>query len=152
MHAINYFVAEKYVSALKDIAAAPNQRTLILPFEASATLGSLAGIAEIARDAFGGPRPGSGGGGGGGGGGHDGPPAPPRGPGPRAIEEALEGWRGAAETPGSRPDDTPADDAPDTGRSTASASAVPATHTRAQRARSFSERAEALAARLAREA
>ena len=39
----------------------PNQKTLILPIEAAATLGSLAGIAELARDAMGG-RPSAGGG------------------------------------------------------------------------------------------
>ena len=55
IQAINYFVAEKYVGALRDLASAPNQRTLILPVDAVATLGSLAGIAEIARDAFSGP-------------------------------------------------------------------------------------------------
>ncbi|MEM0909132.1 MAG: SPFH domain-containing protein [Pseudomonadota bacterium] len=52
IQAINYFVADKYVAALKELAAAPNQRTLILPVDAVATLGSLAGIAEIARDTF----------------------------------------------------------------------------------------------------
>jgi len=52
IQAINYFVAEKYVEALRELAAAPNQRTLILPMDAAATLGSLAGIAEIAREAF----------------------------------------------------------------------------------------------------
>ncbi|MEM7693517.1 MAG: SPFH domain-containing protein [Pseudomonadota bacterium] len=56
LHAINYFVADKYVGALRDIAAAPNQRTLILPVEAAATMGSLAGIAEIAKDAFAAPK------------------------------------------------------------------------------------------------
>jgi len=53
IQAINYFVADKYVTALRDLAAAPNQRTLILPIDAVATLGSLAGIAEIARETFG---------------------------------------------------------------------------------------------------
>ncbi|MEM6762287.1 MAG: SPFH domain-containing protein [Pseudomonadota bacterium] len=55
IQAINYFVADKYVGALRDIAAAPNQRTIVLPMEATATLGSLAGIAEIARESFGPP-------------------------------------------------------------------------------------------------
>ncbi len=57
VQAINYFVADRYVGALRDLAAAPNQRTLILPIDAVATLGSLAGIAEIAREAFGGDPP-----------------------------------------------------------------------------------------------
>ena len=51
--AINYFIAQRYVDALKDIAVAPNQKTLILPIEATAVLGSLQGIAEVAKEAFG---------------------------------------------------------------------------------------------------
>jgi regulator of protease activity HflC (stomatin/prohibitin superfamily) len=50
--ALNYFVAQKYTEALQAIASAPNQKTLILPVEASQLIGSLAGIAELARDAF----------------------------------------------------------------------------------------------------
>ena len=53
VQAINYFVAQRYVDALKDVASAPNQKTLILPLEATSILGSLQGVAEIARDAFG---------------------------------------------------------------------------------------------------
>ncbi|CAM3189595.1 SPFH domain-containing protein [Deinococcus saxicola] len=54
--AINYFIAQRYVDALKDIATAPNQKTLILPIEATAVLGSLQGIAEVAKEAFGGNK------------------------------------------------------------------------------------------------
>ncbi|GGN36129.1 SPFH domain-containing protein [Deinococcus daejeonensis] len=53
VQAINYFVAQRYVDALKEVASAPNQKTLILPLEATSILGSLQGVAEIARDAFG---------------------------------------------------------------------------------------------------
>jgi regulator of protease activity HflC (stomatin/prohibitin superfamily) len=53
VQAINYFVAQRYVDALKEIATAPNQKTLILPVEAVSVLGSLQGIAEVAREAFG---------------------------------------------------------------------------------------------------
>ena len=52
--AINYFVANNYVGALKALAEAKNQKVLILPLEASAVIGSIAGISEIAREAFGG--------------------------------------------------------------------------------------------------
>lgn len=52
INAINYFVANKYVEALQALASAPNQKTLILPMEATGVLGSLAGIAEIARSAL----------------------------------------------------------------------------------------------------
>lgn len=53
VQAINYFVAQRYVDALKEVATAPNQKTLILPVEAVSVLGSLQGIAEVAREAFG---------------------------------------------------------------------------------------------------
>jgi regulator of protease activity HflC (stomatin/prohibitin superfamily) len=49
--AVNYFVAQKYVEALAKFADSPNQKTLLMPVEATAILGSLAGIAELARDA-----------------------------------------------------------------------------------------------------
>ena len=49
VQAINYFVAQKYVEALKDFAASPNQKLLMLPMETTGVLGSLAGIAELAK-------------------------------------------------------------------------------------------------------
>ncbi len=52
INAINYFVATKYVEALKEMAHSPNQKMLILPMEATGILGSLAGIAEIAKNSF----------------------------------------------------------------------------------------------------
>ncbi len=55
--ALNYFIADKYVGALQALAAAPNQKTLILPIEATAIIGSLAGIAEIAKSAIESHRP-----------------------------------------------------------------------------------------------
>lgn len=55
MQAINYFVATKYLEALGKFADSRNQKTFILPIEAAGALGSLAGIAEIAREALG-PR------------------------------------------------------------------------------------------------
>ncbi len=53
VQAINYFVANNYMKALEAIAKSPNQKILMLPLEASAVIGSLAGIAEIAGEAFG---------------------------------------------------------------------------------------------------
>lgn len=53
IQAINYFVANRYVDALGQLISSPNQKTLILPIEATAMLGSLSGIAEVAREAFG---------------------------------------------------------------------------------------------------
>jgi regulator of protease activity HflC (stomatin/prohibitin superfamily) len=55
--ALNYFIAEKYLKAFGQLAESPNQKVLILPFEATNILGSLAGIAEIAKQAFGGDHP-----------------------------------------------------------------------------------------------
>jgi regulator of protease activity HflC (stomatin/prohibitin superfamily) len=55
--ALNYFIADKYVAALQALASAPNQKTLILPIEATAIIGSLAGIAEIAKSAIESHRP-----------------------------------------------------------------------------------------------
>jgi regulator of protease activity HflC (stomatin/prohibitin superfamily) len=53
IQAINYFVANKYIEALKDIAAAPNQKVILMPLEASNVIGALAGITEIAKETFG---------------------------------------------------------------------------------------------------
>jgi regulator of protease activity HflC (stomatin/prohibitin superfamily) len=67
VQAINYFVAQKYIEALGQIATSRNQKILMLPLEASSVIGSIAGIAEIARESFGG-RDNDGGSGGSGGG------------------------------------------------------------------------------------
>ena len=53
INAINYFVAQKYVEALQNIASAPNQKLVLMPLEASGVIGSVAGIAEIAKEALG---------------------------------------------------------------------------------------------------
>ncbi len=53
VQAINYFVANNYVKALESLAQSPNQKVLMLPLEASSVIGSIAGISEIAREAFG---------------------------------------------------------------------------------------------------
>jgi regulator of protease activity HflC (stomatin/prohibitin superfamily) len=71
VQAINYFVANNYVKALESLAKAPNQKVILMPLEASAVIGSLAGLAQITGEAFGG--------------GPSGQPAPaPRGSVPRA--------------------------------------------------------------------
>jgi len=63
--AINYFVAQRYVDALGQMASAPNQKVLFLPLEATGVIGAIGGIAEIAREAFSGGQ------------GPNQPPAPP---------------------------------------------------------------------------
>jgi regulator of protease activity HflC (stomatin/prohibitin superfamily) len=52
--AINYFVAQKYTQAIEALASAPNQKVLMVPVDTTGLLGSIAGIGEIAREAFGG--------------------------------------------------------------------------------------------------
>jgi len=53
IQAINYFVANNYVKALESLAKAPNQKVILMPLEASAVIGSLAGLAQITGEAFG---------------------------------------------------------------------------------------------------
>jgi regulator of protease activity HflC (stomatin/prohibitin superfamily) len=45
-------VAQKYTEALQNIASAENQKLILMPLEASSLIGSVGGIAEIAKDAF----------------------------------------------------------------------------------------------------
>jgi regulator of protease activity HflC (stomatin/prohibitin superfamily) len=52
IQAVNYFVAQKYVEALKDMAAAENHKVIMMPLEASNVIGSVAGITELAKEAF----------------------------------------------------------------------------------------------------
>ena len=53
IQAINYFIANKYTEALRDVAASPNSKTVMIPLEAAGLLGSIAGIADIAKAATG---------------------------------------------------------------------------------------------------
>jgi len=52
IQAINYFVALKYVESLTAFANGPNVKTLLLPMEATGVLSSLAGIAEVGKEAW----------------------------------------------------------------------------------------------------
>ncbi|MFK5891960.1 MAG: SPFH domain-containing protein [Pseudomonadota bacterium] len=52
IQAINYFVATKYIDALKDVAGADNAKVIFMPLEASSVIGSIGGIAEIAKEAM----------------------------------------------------------------------------------------------------
>ena len=51
--AVNYFVAQRYMDTLTAFAQSDNQKTLFLPLEAASVIGSIGGIAEIAREALG---------------------------------------------------------------------------------------------------
>ena len=53
LSAINYFIAQDYIKALQTIGSADNQKIIMLPLEATNLLGSVAGVAEIAKEVFG---------------------------------------------------------------------------------------------------
>ena len=53
VNAINYFVANRYIDALGKFADSSNDKVFFLPVEAASVIGSIGGIAEIARQAFG---------------------------------------------------------------------------------------------------
>lgn len=52
VNAINYFVAQKYVAAFEKLAESPQQRTVIVPADMSALVGTIAGVGALARDAL----------------------------------------------------------------------------------------------------
>lgn len=49
--AINYFVAQKYVDALGQLAASNNGKVIMMPLEASSIIGSIGGISELIQSA-----------------------------------------------------------------------------------------------------
>ncbi len=53
VQAINYFVAQKYVDAIKEMATSQNDKIIFMPLEATSLIGALGGIGELARAAFG---------------------------------------------------------------------------------------------------
>jgi regulator of protease activity HflC (stomatin/prohibitin superfamily) len=57
VNALNYFLGQKYVEAFSQLATGPNQKFVILPMESAGLLGSIAGIAEMTRDAVSGQAP-----------------------------------------------------------------------------------------------
>jgi regulator of protease activity HflC (stomatin/prohibitin superfamily) len=52
VQAINYFVAQKYIEAFKALAEGPNQKFVLMPMESAGVIGSLGGIAELAKEAM----------------------------------------------------------------------------------------------------
>lgn len=52
VQAVNYFVAQKYVEALKDMASADNSKVIFMPLEASSIIGSLGGISQLFKETF----------------------------------------------------------------------------------------------------
>ena len=53
VQAINYFVAQKYTETLKAIGEGNNTKIVFMPLETSSLLGSIGGIGELAKEAFG---------------------------------------------------------------------------------------------------
>lgn len=49
VNAINYFVAQKYVDAFAKLATSPQQKTVIVPAEMTALVGSIGGIGELVK-------------------------------------------------------------------------------------------------------
>lgn len=49
VNAINYFVAQKYVEAMKEIGASDNSKVVLMPMEASSLVGSVGGIGELVK-------------------------------------------------------------------------------------------------------
>ena len=49
LNALNYFVANNYVEALKEIASAPNEKLVLMPLEAGSIIGAIGGIAELTK-------------------------------------------------------------------------------------------------------
>ena len=50
VQAINYFVAQKYVESLKEVATSRNSKLILMPLEASGVIGAIGGIAELAKE------------------------------------------------------------------------------------------------------
>jgi regulator of protease activity HflC (stomatin/prohibitin superfamily) len=56
IQAINYFVAQRYIEALQNIASAENQKLVMLPLEAINLIGSISGISDIAKEILANPK------------------------------------------------------------------------------------------------
>ena len=52
IQAINYFVAQKYITALEAMASADNSKLILMPLESSSVIGALGGIGELAKEAM----------------------------------------------------------------------------------------------------
>lgn len=51
VQALNYFIAQKYVEAVTQIGQSPNARLVLMPMETGGLVSTIAGIAELARNA-----------------------------------------------------------------------------------------------------
>jgi len=51
-NALSYFLGQKYIDALQGIVTSPNEKLLMLPVDATQVMGTIAGIAEIAKSSI----------------------------------------------------------------------------------------------------
>lgn len=51
-NALSYFLGQKYIDALQGIVTSPNEKLLMLPVDATQVMGTIAGIAEIAKSSL----------------------------------------------------------------------------------------------------
>ncbi|RCK43599.1 SPFH domain-containing protein [Thalassospira profundimaris] len=49
IQAINYFVAQKYVESLGQVASSPNSKLVFMPLDASGIVGSIGGVSELIK-------------------------------------------------------------------------------------------------------
>jgi regulator of protease activity HflC (stomatin/prohibitin superfamily) len=56
VQAVNYFVAQKYIEALGQLASANNSKVILMPLEASQVIGAVGGISEIVKATFDGKK------------------------------------------------------------------------------------------------
>ena len=52
VQAINYFVAQKYVDAIQNLASAQNNKVILMPLESTSLIGTLGGIGELSKAVF----------------------------------------------------------------------------------------------------
>jgi regulator of protease activity HflC (stomatin/prohibitin superfamily) len=52
VQALNYFIAQRYVDAVVQIGQSPNARLVLMPLETGGLVGTIAGIAELAKSAL----------------------------------------------------------------------------------------------------
>lgn len=50
IQAINYFVAQKYVESLAQVASSPNSKLVFMPLDASGVVGSIGGVSELIKN------------------------------------------------------------------------------------------------------
>ena len=50
--AVNFLIADKYISAIQTLAQSPNQKIVIVPVELASLAGTVGGVGQIAASAF----------------------------------------------------------------------------------------------------